>query len=408
MRNSQPLDASINSGEEIEDLYVRLGIANSNGAPPWENPAKWLANAFNGQPDHPSFYGRHQHDAGIVLEEEYARMHDAKFALATSSWEAAISLVLGALTKAGDTILSSEAIFGTTKNNIKSFEEQDGRKIIFMWLHDLDAWENAIKKYQPKIIFLEAPSNPLAELWPVGMLAWLCEKYWVILVCDSTFAPAPIFQPLSLDSNVVVVESATKFMDGAARATGGMIALNDEQIREKLFNFRNKRWSIQVVPNALYLIHRMQTLSARILKQSANAQDIAEWIQTQQELTNLSYLWLPDNPQHTLAKESFVKDDVGKVKGFWSMMSFSLEWKTESQIFGFIEATRLACLANLGQEFSIITHSYSTTHSPSRLSLEDIARAWVTPYTIRLSVGTEDPKDIKDALQRWTDSLSNT
>ena len=101
------------------------------------------------------------------------------------------------------------------------------------------------------------------------------------LVCDSTFAPAPIFQPLALNNNIIVIESATKFIDGAARATGGMIALNNESTREKLFNFRNKRGSIQVVPNAMYLLHRMQTLTDRILKQSANAQDVAEWIQTQ-------------------------------------------------------------------------------------------------------------------------------
>ena len=406
MLNTSPLTDLASPGEKIAALFKELGMANSNGAPVWENCAQWLANAFNGKPNHPSFYARHQHDLGIALEQAYAEMHNAKFALATSSGEAAISLALWALTKAGDTILSSEAIFGTTKNNIKSFEEQDGRKIVFVWLHDLNAWEDAIKEHRPKMIFLEAPSNPLAELGPVKELAWLCEKYWVILVCDSTFAPAPIFQPLSLDSNMVVVESATKFMDGAARATWGMIALNDEPTREKLFNFRNKRGSIQTVPNALYLLHRMQTLTDRILKQSANAQDVAQWIQTQQELTNLSYLGLPNNPHHQLAKDSFVKDSMGKVRGFWSMMSFSLEWKSEAQIFEFIEATRLACLANLGQEFSIVTHSYSTTHSPSRLSAEDIRKAWVTPYTIRLSMGVESPQEIQRAIQRWIDTLS--
>ena len=88
------VDDFTKSGREIGDLYARLGIANSNGAPESVNPAKWLADAFNGKPDHPSFYGRHQHDAGIVLEEEYAKMHGAKFALATSSGEAAISLAL--------------------------------------------------------------------------------------------------------------------------------------------------------------------------------------------------------------------------------------------------------------------------------------------------------------------------
>nr|VFK01937.1 MAG: O-succinylhomoserine sulfhydrylase [Candidatus Kentron sp. H]VFK01941.1 MAG: O-succinylhomoserine sulfhydrylase [Candidatus Kentron sp. H]VFK05245.1 MAG: O-succinylhomoserine sulfhydrylase [Candidatus Kentron sp. H] len=361
-----------------------------------EDPIGHLERCFDGIISDP-FYARHKSYEGEAFEESYAQLHCADYAIATSSGEAAISLIVSALTQAGDTILVSESIFGTTKNNFKLIQNNDGRKVIFTELHNINSWEDNIKRNKPKLIFLESPSNPLAELGDIKTIKTLSEKYNSILVVDSTFAPAPIYKPLKIGSDIVI-ESATKFIDGQMRVTGGVLATNNKYWFEDLFKVRNAKGYNQVSFNALLLSHNMKSLEERVLLQSKNALKIALELEKSQYLTEVMYLGLNNHPQHSLAKQDFERCN-DKIKGFGSIIGFKTIGDFDStKKFG--NATMIPVRANLGAISTILTHPISSTHSRSRLTQEDILAAGVTPNLLRLSVGIEEPDDILERIQQ--------
>jgi O-succinylhomoserine sulfhydrylase len=361
-----------------------------------KDPIGHLEKCFDGVIDSP-FYARNKSIEGEEFEYHYAKSHHADYALATSSGEAAISLAIQSLSKAGDTILVSEKIFGTSKNNFKITESQDGRKIVFITLHDLELWEQQIKKYHPKIIFLESPSNPLAELADLRQLKALANQYDSILIVDSTFAPAPIYQPLSLGVDIVL-ESATKFIDGQTRVTGGVLATNSQQWFNEMFRVRNAKGYNQVGFNALLLQYNMLSLETRIVEQSKNAKLIAEMLKAHSKVEKVLYLGLKDHPQHNMAQRDFEKDIDSNIKGFGSIIAFTIQGNLElTKIVG--NATGISVRANLGSITSILTHPITSTHSRSRLTVEDINKAGVTDNLLRLSVGLEPSDDIIEKLE---------
>ena len=362
-----------------------------------KDPIGHLGKCFAGEIATP-FYARHKSPEGEAFEANYAQLHNAKFALATSSGESAISLVIQALTQAGETILVSEKIFGTSKNNFKITQEQDGRKIVFTTLHDLEAWEEKLKTYRPKLIFLESPSNPHAELADIKSLQRLAKEYDALLVVDSTYAPGIIYQPLKLGADVVL-ESATKFIDGQTRVTGGVIAINNQQWFDKLFRVRNAKGYNQVSFNALSLLYNLRSLEKRILTQSQNASQIATALKLHPKVEKVLYLGLNEHPQHHLALADFEKFPNGQVKGFGSMIAFTLNGDLElTKKAG--NATGISVRANLGSVNSILTHPITSTHSRARLTPEDINAAGVTDNLLRLSVGMEAANTIIQKLEK--------
>ena len=228
-----------------------------------KHPSSFLEGCFSGEIDQP-FYARHKHPEGEHLEKIFAKLHHSDHALATVSGEAAISLIIQSLTQAGDVILVSEKLFGTSKNNFKLAAAQDGRILKFLPLNDLKQWQHSINEYNPKMIFVESPSNPLAELADIESLKAALSQHATHLVVDSTYAPAELYQPLSLGADIVI-ESATKFIDGQTRVTGGLIGLNDKLAWEHLFKVRNAKGYNQVSFNALSLDYNLRSLKERIL-----------------------------------------------------------------------------------------------------------------------------------------------
>jgi len=365
-----------------------LGLQNSWNSGT-EDPSGYLEKCFNDEVDSP-FYARHKNPEGIELEQAYAEHHGAKHCLACSSGEAAISLVTQTLTKAGDTILVSERLFGTSQKNFRVSAAQDGREVIFTALHDFDKWSALISQHKPKMIFLESPSNPLAELADVPRFAQLLAAYDTYLVVDSTYAPASIYKPLSLGAHVLI-ESATKFIDGQTRVTGGLIVTNDSTINDALFSIRNAKGFNQVSFNALSLLYNLRSLEQRIITQSQHALEIAQALTQLPLLEEVSYLGLDDHRNHHIAKRDLLNNCFG------SMISFRVKGDLK-QTQAVANATGFDVRANLGSVKNIITHPITTTHSRSRLSDSDIQAAGVSDNLLRLSVGMEPPGHTIQAL----------
>ncbi len=358
-------------------------------------PCKFLEQCFAGEANSP-FYARHKHPEGEALERIYARMHQCNYALATVSGEAAISLMIQALTKTGDHILVSEKLFGTSKNNFKLSATQDGREVTFVSLHDFEQWQSLLTRFQPKMVFVESPSNPLAELADIEKLRDLIKETRTLLVVDSTYAPATIYQPLVLGADLVI-ESATKFIDGQTRVTGGLLATKNKSHWEALFKVRNAKGYNQVSFNALSLTYNARSLSERVLKQSKTALLVAKALSEHPKVEQVHYLGLDNDPQHQLAARVLSG-------GFGSMISFRVKGGL-SETQSIADATGFLVRANLGSIHTIITHPITSTHSKARLSEDEIISAGVTPNLLRLSVGLEPAEVIIHRLSQALDLL---
>ncbi len=380
-----------------------LRVAN---ATPFRTIAE-LRNQFAWE-EHLSFYARHQHDEGMHLEKQWADLHNGNYGIATVSGEAAISLIVRTFTKAWEGILSSENIFGTSKNNLKRSATHDGRKLEFISIYStIEAWENRVKEMKPKIVFLESPSNPLTDLADIESLAKMLKNHtfksndWTIyspkLVVDSTFLPPTLQKPLDLGADFTI-DSLTKFASGDNLATWGMIVGKHTDDRELLFSVRNESGNNITAFNSLVLIHGIRTLMERTLNQSYNAQKVAKWLKNQSHIESVRYLWLEDHPQNALARSQFVKDETGKVLGFGNMIAFTVRWDL-SATERVADESWIAIMANLGLAENVISHPAGSTHF--RLTPEERKNAGIGDNLLRLSVWIENPGITIEKLQLW-------
>lgn len=392
------------------EMHEKLWIKNS--FPVWS--CEDLRRRFSWE-NHDPFYARHDSPEVRELELKLSMLHWARFCIATTSWEAAITLLIRSLTKVWDSILCANEIFWTTKNNFKRFVSNDGREIHFTPLVGCHIWRELIEKQKPKIIFVESPSNPLTLLADIKRLRELIDmyeftdektwlKYKTKLVVDSTFIPATIQKPLRLWADLEIV-SATKFIDWQWQVTGGYVATNSESDYKDLFSVRNESGLIMRQIDALVLEEGLRTLEERVRKQSQNAMLLAKMLSNPDEVTHkgrelitrVLYLWLENNSQYQLAREQFDRDLFGSIIAF--------------EVFGnniiiaqiFADATWFQIRPNLGLVHTIITHPAWSTHF--KLSPEERIAAWVTDWLLRLSVWTEDLDKLIHCLRLWLNAV---
>jgi O-succinylhomoserine sulfhydrylase len=261
----------------------------------------------------------------------------------------------------------------------------------FVNLPDIDGWATAIRP-ETRMMFLETPSNPLTEMADIGRLAELARQHGILLVVDNCFCTPALQQPLRLGADIVI-HSATKFLDGQGRCVGGAVAGSKDIVGEKVFGFLRTAGPAMSPFNAWVFLKGLETLSLRMKAHSANALELASWLEQQSMVKRVFYPGLESHPQHRLA--------CRQQKGFGGLLSFELKggkaagWKL-------IDATRLISItANLGDTRSTITHPASTTHN--RLTPEQREQAGIADGLIRISVGLEDIEDLKRDLARGFD-----
>jgi O-succinylhomoserine sulfhydrylase len=258
----------------------------------------------------------------------------------------------------------------------------------FVNLPDIDDWAKAIRP-ETRLMFLETPSNPLTEMADIAQLAELARRRGILLVVDNCFCTPALQQPLRLGADIVI-HSATKFLDGQGRCVGGAVAGPQEAVGEKIFGFLRTAGPAMSPFNAWIFLKGLETLSLRMKAHSANALELARWLESQSVVKRVFYPGLESHPQHRLA--------CRQQTGFGGLLSFELKggqaagWKL-------IDATRLISItANLGDTRSTITHPASTTHG--RLTPEQREQAGIADGLVRISVGLEDVEDLKTDLAR--------
>ena len=332
-------------------------------------------------------YSRYTNPTVRSFEERIAALEGAEQAVATSTGMAATLAVVMSLCSAGDHVLVSRSVFGSTISLFDKYFKRFGIEVDYVPLAELNGWDAAIKP-NTRMLFVESPSNPLAELVDIAALAEIAHAKGAMLIVDNCFCTPALQQPLLLGADIVV-HSATKFIDGQGRCMGGVVAGRSEQMKEVVGFLRTAGPTLSPF-NAWVFLKGLETLRLRMQAHCASAQVLADWLEQQPGVEKVYYAGLESHPQHELAKR--------QQKGFGAVLSFEIAGGKEAA-WRFIDATRLISItANLGDSKTTITHPATTTHG--RLSPEERANAGIRDSLIRVAVGLEEVEDLKADLAR--------
>ena len=330
-------------------------------------------------------YSRYTNPTVRIFEERIAALEGAEQAVAASSGMAAILALVMSLCSAGDHVLVSRSVFGSTISLFDKYFKRFGVEVDYPQLSDLDSWAAACKP-NTKLFFVESPSNPLAELVDIAALAELAHASGALLAVDNCFCTPALQKPLTLGADIVV-HSATKYIDGQGRCLGGVVAGKSKLMQEVVGFLRTAGPTLSPF-NAWVFLKGLETLQVRMRAHCASAQAIAEWLEQQPGVERVYYAGLPSHPQYGLAKR--------QQKAFGAVVSFEVKGGKEGA-WSFIDATRMISItANLGDTKTTIAHPATTSHG--RLTPEARAAAGIRDSLIRVAVGLEEIEDIKADL----------
>jgi O-succinylhomoserine sulfhydrylase len=335
-----------------------------------------------------NIYSRFTNPTVRTFEQRLAALEGAESCVATASGMSAILSTCLGLLKAGDHIVSSRSIFGSTTLLFTNYLAKLGIETSFVNLADIADWEAAIRP-ETRLLFLETPSNPLTELADIRQLADLAHQKNCLLAVDNCFCTPALQQPISLGADIVI-HSATKFLDGQGRCVGGAVLGTKDIVGEHVFGFLRTAGPSMSPFNAWVFLKGLETLNLRMKAHSANALALAQWLEQQSMVKRVFYPGLESHPQHQLANK--------QQTGFGGLLSFELKGGQKTG-WNLIDATRLISItANLGDTKSTITHPATTTHH--RLTPEQREEAGIVDGLIRVAVGLEDIEDLKADLAR--------
>jgi len=347
--------------------------------------AEQAAARFGG--DEPgNIYSRFTNPTVRTFEQRLAALEGGEACVATSSGMSAILSTFMALCEAGDHVVVSRSVFGTTSVLFNKYLKKFGLEIDFVTLTDIESWKSAIKP-NTKALFLETPSNPLNDIADMEALSTLAKQHDCLLIVDNCFCTPALQQPLKQGADIVI-HSATKYLDGQGRCIGGAVVGDAKLVGEEVYGFLRTAGPSMSPFNAWTFLKGLETLQLRMNAHSASALELATWLEQQPAIDKVFYGGLPSHPQHELAKK--------QQSAFGGIIAFEVKGGQEAA-WRVINSTKmLSITANLGDTKTTITHPATTTHG--RLSDDDKKQAGITPGLIRISVGLEDINDIKRDL----------
>jgi O-succinylhomoserine sulfhydrylase len=366
--------------EHSEALYLTSSFV-------FDNAAQAAARFSGAEPG--NIYSRFTNPTVTAFEERLAALEGAEACVATSSGMSAILACVMGLLSAGDHVVASRSLFGATVNLFNNILKRFNIETTFVSATDIAAWEAAVKP-STKLLFVETPSNPLTEVSDIAALAAVAKKAGAWLAVDNCFCSPALQRPLDLGADLVI-HSATKYLEGQGRVLGGAILGKRDLVMEQgIFGFLRTAGPSLSPFNAWVILKGMETLKIRMETHSANALQIARWLEAQPNVARVHYPGLPSHPQYELAKR--------QQKTGGGIVSFELKNGKEAA-WRVVDSVRLISItANLGDTKSTLTHPATTTHA--RISQESRDLAGITDGLLRIAVGLEAVKDIEADLAR--------
>jgi O-succinylhomoserine sulfhydrylase len=372
-------------GENSEALFLTSSFVHPDAA----TAAARFANE-----EEAFVYSRFSNPTVTMMERRLAAMEGTEACIATSSGMAAILLLVMGLLKAGDHVICSQSVFGSTIKLLQGEFGKFGVQTSFVSQTDTAQWAKAVQP-NTKLLFAETPSNPLTEVCDIRALAEIAHAHGALLAVDNCFCSPALQQPVKLGADLVI-HSGTKYLDGQGRVIAGAICGPERLVNDKFVPVMRSAGMSLSPFNAWVVLKGLETLSIRMQAQSARALELARWLEAQPQVQRVYHPSLPSHPQHALAMAQ-----QGGQGG--AVVSFIVKGEGAEQgrrhAFAVIDATRICSItANLGDTKTTITHPASTSHG--RLTEEQRLAAGITQGMIRVAVGLEDVEDLKADLAR--------
>ncbi|EGZ47116.1 O-succinylhomoserine sulfhydrylase [Neisseria wadsworthii] len=331
-------------------------------------------------------YSRTANPTVSAFNKRMAYLECGEQAVSMATGMAAIQAALLTFLNAGDHMIASRSLFGTTMGFIMNHVTRFGIEVTLVSPTDVAEWQAALKP-NTKILFLETPSNPLGEVADLEALAKVAHDAGALLVVDNSLCTPALQQPLRFGVDLSV-ESATKGIDGQGRVQGGVV-VGSAELMKQVQVYMNAA-GISMSPfHAWVLLSGLETLAVRMNEQSRNAAQIADWLRAQPQVEKVYYAGFADHPQAELVKKQ--QASGGIVIGF-EVKDAETAWKV-------IDSAKIfSRTANLGDVRSTICHPWTTTHG--KMAPEEKREAGIGEGLVRLSVGLEHPDDLINDLKQ--------
>lgn len=401
-------DSTLPPGLHLDTLAVREAVAKSQYGE--NSEALYLTSSFV-QPDAATaarrfageedgyIYSRFSNPTVASFEQRLAALEGTEAAIGTASGMAAILLLCMGLLKAGDHIICSQSVFGSTIKLIGGEFAKFGVQSSFVSQTDVAAWRAAVQP-NTKLLFAETPTNPLTEVCDIAALAHVAHDAGALLAVDNCFCSPSLQQPVKLGADLVI-HSGTKYLDGQGRVVAGAICGPKQLIEEKFVPVMRSAGMSLSAFNAWVVLKGLETLAIRMEAQSRRALDIATWLETHPKVARVYYPGLASHPQHALAM-------VQQSGQGGAVLSFDVVGDdpqvSRRNAFHVIDSTRVCSItANLGDTKTTITHPASTSHG--RLTEAQRQAAGIQQRLVRVAVGLEAVTDLKTDLARGLDTL---
>jgi len=377
-------------GENSEALFLTSSFVHPDAA----TAARRFANE-----EEAFVYSRFSNPTVMMMERRLAALEGTEACIATSSGMSAIMLLVMGLLKAGDHVVCSRSVFGSTIKLLQGEFGKFGVQTTFVSQTDLAEWKNALQP-NTRLLFAETPTNPLTEVCDVAALAEIAHGHGALLAVDNCFASPALQQPAKMGADFII-HSGTKYLDGQGRVIAGAICASSKYVDE-VFTPVMRSVGMSLSPfNAWVVLKGMETLSVRMKAQTASAAVLAQWLESHPAVERVYYPGLTSHPQHELAMRQ-QGGQGGAVVSF--IVKGGAEDNGRAAAFHVIDQTTICSItANLGDTKTTITHPASTSHG--RLTEPQRQAAGITQGLIRVAVGLEDIEDIKADLARGLNSL---
>jgi O-acetylhomoserine (thiol)-lyase len=365
-----------------------------------------------------NIYTRIMNPTSDVFEKRIAELEGGIAALALASGQAATTLTVLNLSRAGDNLVSSQTLYGGTYNLFAHSLPKWGITTRFVDIHDLNQVRAAIDA-GTRLLFVETIGNPRLDVPDLAGLAAIAHEAGIPLVVDNTFGAATLCRPIEHGADIVV-HSATKWIGGHGTAIGGVVVdagkfdWAGDQARARFPEFTSPdpsyhgliytdafgpaafiiKMRVQLLRdlgpalspfNSFLFLQGLETLPLRIQRHSASALEIARWLAGDARVEWVSYPGLDAHPEHANASRYLSG-------GFGGVLTFGVKGGHAAAKAVIDRVKLFSLLANVGDAKSLIIHPASTTHE--QLTAEQQRATGTTPELIRLSVGLEDVRDL--------------
>ncbi len=404
-------DTKLNGGTRAVPIYQSTAYVFNN--------SDHAANLFS-LAEFGNIYSRINNPTNDILEQRLAAVEGGIASVVTASGTAALNTSLLVLLKSGDHIVSSNSLYGGTYNLFSVTLPRLGITTTFVDPGDPANFGKAVQE-NTRAIFVESIGNPKLDVLDLKAISAEAKSAKVPFIVDNTVASPALLNPIEYGANIVI-HSLTKYINGNGTALGGAI------IDAGTFDWANGKFPEFTEPspgyhglvyhealgpaafiakvrveglrdhgaclspfNSFQIIQGLETLEIRMKQHSANALELAKWLQDRKEVTWVNYPGLKTS-------KYYAQSEAYLPKGQSSLVTFGVKGGYDSAKTVVDETKIFSLLANIGDTKSLIIHPASTTHQ----QLDDAAQeaTGVTKDLIRLSVGLEDMDDLKADLEQ--------